>query len=118
MLSLLLAGCCATVLYARVYVTFDRVRITAVTTERQASEGAVVVRLPDVSRLAGLPTALILNLRNAAPDPRVSRSSVLGFWTRIGFDRIFNSCKTPKRVGSCSSRSRKRSGSARLCARR
>ena len=78
MLSLLLAGCCAIVLYARVYVTFDRVRITAVTTEQQESEGAVVVPLPDVSRLAGVPTALILNLRNAAPDPRVVSVTLAG----------------------------------------
>lgn len=78
MLALVLAGYCATVLYARVYVTFDRVRITVVTTEHQASEGAVVVPLPDVSRLAGLPTALILNLRNAASDPRVVSVTLAG----------------------------------------
>ena len=77
-LSLLLAGCCATVLYARVYATFDRVRIMAVMTEQQAFEGAVVVPLPDVSRLAGLPTALILDLRNAAPDPRVVSVTLAG----------------------------------------
>ena len=59
-----LAGCCATVLYARVYWQFDRVRIKVITTERLSSRGAVVVPLPDLSRLAGFSTAIVLRLEN------------------------------------------------------
>ena len=59
-----LAGCCAIVFYGRVYVTFDRVRITVVATEHSSSGGSVVVPLPDLSRLDASPIAIILNLHN------------------------------------------------------
>ena len=58
------AGCCATVLYARVYQQFDRVRVKVVTTERRPSGGFVVVPLPDLSGLAGFPPAVVLRLEN------------------------------------------------------
>ncbi len=59
-----LAGCCATVLYARVYQQFDRVRVKVVTTEHRPSGGSVVVPLPDLSGLAGFPPAVVLRLEN------------------------------------------------------
>ena len=59
-----LAGCCATVLYARVYQQFDRVRVKVVTTERRPSGGSVVVPLPDLSGLAGFPPVVVLRLEN------------------------------------------------------
>lgn len=59
-----LAGCCATVLYARVYLQFDRVRVKVVTTEHRPSSGSVVVPLPDLSGLDGFPPAVVLRLEN------------------------------------------------------
>ena len=64
LLLTVLAGCCATVLYAQVYLQFDRVRIKVVTTERPSTQGSVVVSLPDLTRLAGIPAAIILRLEN------------------------------------------------------
>ena len=58
------AGCCATVLYARVYLQFDRVRVRVVTTERRPSGGSVVAPLPDLSGLAGFPPVVVLRLEN------------------------------------------------------
>ena len=59
-----LAGSYATVLYARVYLQFDRVRVKVVTTEHRPSGGSVVAPLPDLSGLAGSPPAVILRLEN------------------------------------------------------
>lgn len=66
-----LAGCCATVLYSRVYWRFERVRIKVVTTDRPACGGVVTSTLPDMSRLAGYPAAIVLRLEN---DERAART--------------------------------------------
>ena len=65
-----LAGCCALVLYGRVYLSYDRVRITVVDSERVPSDGSMAVILPDLSRLAGEPTAIVLTLHNQALTTR------------------------------------------------
>ena len=65
-----LAGCCALVLYGRVYLSYDRVRITVVDSERVPSDGSMAVILPDLSRLAEGPTAIVLTLHNQALTTR------------------------------------------------
>ena len=65
MLGALTAGC-ATVLYARVYLEFERVRIKVVTAERPvaSSGGSLTVRLPNLSQFAGSPAAIVVGLAN------------------------------------------------------
>ena len=65
-----LAGCCALVLYGRVYLSYDRVRISVVNSERLPSDGSMAVILPDLSRLAEGPTAIVLTLHNQALTTR------------------------------------------------
>ena len=65
-----LAGCCALVLYGRVYLSYDRVRISVVDSERLPSDGSMAVMLPDLSRLAEGPTAIVLTLHNQALTTR------------------------------------------------
>ena len=71
LVTLLLACLCAAVLDARVYTTFERLRFIVMRGALEASEGTVTVRLPDVSRLAGQPVAVVLRL---ALDESASRA--------------------------------------------
>ena len=73
-----LAGCSAVVLHARVYEQFDRVRITVVRSERPSVDGSLVVQLPDVTRLAGMPTAVVLQLQNRSPETRTVGIAISG----------------------------------------
>ena len=77
-LLLTIAGCCATILYTRVYTDFERVRVRVVTTERASSQQAVVVSLPDLSGLAEFPTAVVLRLENRELVDRMLTFSVNG----------------------------------------
>ena len=65
LLGVLTAGC-ATALYARVYLEFERVRINVVTAERPVASpgGSLTVYLPNLSRLAGSPVAIVVGLAN------------------------------------------------------
>ena len=74
--ALLLAGLCATVLHARVYDNFERVRVQIVREARAASLGAVTVTLPDLSRLSGQPAAIVLRFTNDGSASRVARVAV------------------------------------------
>ncbi len=74
LLGVLTAGC-ATVLYARVYLEFERVRINVVTAERPVAStgGSLTVYLPNLSRLAGSSAVIIVRLaNNAAVDKTVA----------------------------------------------
>lgn len=73
-----LAGCSAVALHTRVYEQFDRVRITIVRSERASVDGSVVVPLPDVTRLAGMPTAVVLQLQNRSPESRTVGVAIRG----------------------------------------
>ena len=77
-ITVALAVCCASVLYSRVYTTFDRVRATVVRTEHASSLGSVVASLPDVSRLSGQPVAIIFRLANGTSSVRVVRVYLRG----------------------------------------
>ncbi len=59
-----LAACCATVLFARVYQQFERVRVKVVRTEQGPSRGSIDIPLPDLSSLAGFSPAVILRAVN------------------------------------------------------
>ncbi len=74
--ALLLAGLCSSVLYARVYDDFERQRFLVVTTEHAPSQGAVTVRLPDLTELSGQPTAIVLRLTNNAPAEQLVRIAI------------------------------------------
>ena len=74
----ILAGCCATAFHARVYQQFDRVRIRVVTSEVQAVDGSVVVPLPDLTSLAGMPTAIVLRVQNGSTETRTVALVVRG----------------------------------------
>ena len=69
-LALLLAAFCATVLYSRVYVEFERLRFKVVESEQVVSDGSIDVGLPDLRELSGQTLAIIMNVRNDAPEPR------------------------------------------------
>ena len=75
---MLLAGFCAIVLHARVYDDFERLRFHLVRAGRAASNGAVTVTLPDLSRLSGQPAAIILRFTNDGPAVRLARVTVGG----------------------------------------
>ena len=62
--AVMLAGGCAVVGHTRVYTDFERLRFRVVTEDRAPTAGAVVAVLPDVTALAGRPTALVLRLAN------------------------------------------------------
>ena len=68
--AVVLAGGCAAVLHTSVYTDFERVRFRVVTSPQTARAGAVVVALPDLTRLAGQPAALVLRLTNAGETTR------------------------------------------------
>jgi hypothetical protein len=68
--ALLLAAFCATILYAHVYVEFERLRFKVVESEQLVSGGATSVALPDLRELAGQTSVIIINVRNDAPQPR------------------------------------------------
>ena len=75
LVTLLLACFCAVLLHASVYTAFQRVRINVVRTAQEASGGSVTVRLPDLSRLAGQPIAVVLRLTasgSASPAVRIA----------------------------------------------
>lgn len=74
----ILAGCCATAFHARVYQQFDRVRIRVVTSEVQAVDGSVVVPLPDLTSLVGMPTAIVLRVQNGSTETRTVALVVRG----------------------------------------
>ncbi len=78
----IIAVCSATALHTRVYQQFDRVRIRVVTSEVQAVDGSVVVPLPDLTSLAGMPTAIVLQAQNGSPETRTVLLVVGG--TEIG----------------------------------
>ena len=61
--SILLAAVCLVVLATRVEVEFRRYRYIVRSSSLTAQEPTVVVALPDLSRLAGNPTAILLRLR-------------------------------------------------------
>ena len=69
---------CAIVLHERVYDDFERQRVRLTSGLHAAALGAVTVRLPDLSGLAGQPAALILRLFNEGPTTRVARVAVGG----------------------------------------
>ncbi|MCY4508673.1 MAG: hypothetical protein OXG35_17200, partial [Acidobacteria bacterium] len=66
--ALALAGACAAVVHSSVYTDFERVRFRVVESPRAATAGVVVAPLPDLSRLAGQPAALVLRLANNAGE--------------------------------------------------
>ena len=68
--ALLLAAFCATILYAHVYVEFERLRFKVVESEQLVSGGATSVALPDLRELAGQTSVIIMKVRNNAPEPR------------------------------------------------
>lgn len=72
----LLAVCCAVTLQTRVYKQYDRVRIKVVEEERFPANGLLVVPLPDATRLAKTPTAVVLRLANRSPDTRTVRITI------------------------------------------
>lgn len=59
-----LAAVSAMVLVARVYVRFDRVRLIVIEERHPAPGGVLGVGLPEVPRLVGVPSALVLRLHN------------------------------------------------------
>ena len=61
--SILLAAVCLVVLATRVEVEFKRYRYIVRSSSLTAQEPTVVVALPDLSRLTGNPTAILLRLR-------------------------------------------------------
>jgi hypothetical protein len=63
--SILLAAVCVAVLATRVETEFRRYRYIVRSSSLAAQEPTVVVALPDLSRLAGKPTAIVLRLRGA-----------------------------------------------------
>ena len=75
LVTLLLACSCAVLLHARVYTAFERLRINVVRTAQEASGGSVTLPLPDLSRLAGQPIAVVLRLTatgSASPAVRIA----------------------------------------------
>ena len=79
LIAVVLAGACATALHTRVYTDFERVRLRVVTAAEAASPaGRVVATLPDLGRLVGQPTALVVRLANASGTPRVIRITAGG----------------------------------------
>ena len=78
LVTLLLACLCAAVLDARVYTTFERLRFIVVREALEASKGTVTVRLPDVSRLAGQPVAVVLRLALDESASRAVRIAIAG----------------------------------------
>jgi hypothetical protein len=55
-----LAGGCATVLYARTYVSYERIRIQVGSATQSARDGAIAVELPPAPTLAGDPASVVL----------------------------------------------------------
>ena len=71
--TVVLAAACLAVLTARVPVEFSRIRYRAVTTARPALyDPSVTIHLPDISRLAGSPSAIVVRLRGAAEPARLT----------------------------------------------
>ncbi len=60
----LLPAIAATALAARVYVHFDRVRLIVIKERHPAQGGVLSVGLPEVPRLVGVPSSLVLRLQN------------------------------------------------------
>lgn len=73
-----LAGGCATVLYARTYVAYERIRIQIGSATPPAGGGAVAVELPPVRSLAGDPASLVLWLENRDAGAREVTTAVNG----------------------------------------
>src|SRR5262245_29324469 len=72
-LTVALAAACLAVLATRVPLEFARIRVRAVTAPTPAlTEPSVTVQLPDGSRLAGSPSAVIVRLRGAAEQARLT----------------------------------------------
>jgi 4-amino-4-deoxy-L-arabinose transferase-like glycosyltransferase len=68
-----LAAACLAVLTTRVPLEFSRIRVRAVTTARPALyDPLVTIHLPDVSRLAGATSAIVVRLRGAAEPARLT----------------------------------------------
>lgn len=63
--SCCLAAICVGVLGARVYLTFDRVRVRVITAPMVADSASMTVHLPGHARLSGQPTAIILRVLGA-----------------------------------------------------
>jgi hypothetical protein len=75
----IVAGCCALILASQVYVRVERVRLKVVTSpERPALGQPVVVAIPEVSRLAGRPVAIVLHIGNSGAEPRNVRIALGG----------------------------------------
>ncbi len=71
--TVVLAAACLAVLTARVPVEFSRIRYRAVTTARPALyDPSVTIHLPDISQLAGSPSAIVVRLRGAAEPTRLT----------------------------------------------
>ena len=76
--ALILGGACAAVLHTSVYTDFERVRFRVVASPQTPTAGAVVIPLPDLTRLAGQPVALVLRLANAGETARQVRIAAGG----------------------------------------
>jgi hypothetical protein len=70
--TLLLASASLAVLGTRVAPGFERIRFRVVTEPRIARDPAIVVALPDLTRLSGSPAAVIVRLRGATEPTAVS----------------------------------------------
>ena len=70
--TLLLASACLAVLATRVSPEFNRIRFLVVTKPRLAQQPALVVALPDLTRLSGAPAAVVVRLRGATEAATVT----------------------------------------------
>jgi hypothetical protein len=70
--TVLLASACLAVLATRVVPEFNRIRFLVVTKPRLAEQPALVVALPDLTRLAGAPAAVVVRLRGTTETATVT----------------------------------------------
>jgi hypothetical protein len=74
--TLAFVGVSAAVLATSVFLEFERVRIGVVDAPRPSVTRAVTVALPDLTRLAGAPVAIVARVRNLGPEPRTVTLSI------------------------------------------
>jgi hypothetical protein len=70
--SLLLASACLAVLATRVSPEFERIRFRVVTAPRVAKDPVLAVALPDLTRLYGAPSAVVVRLRGTTEATTVT----------------------------------------------
>ena len=78
LVTLLFAGFCALLLQARVYTDFERLRFGVVRKAQPVSGRALTIPLPDLSRLAGQPIAVVLRLALNGSTSRAVRIAIDG----------------------------------------